>query len=45
MSAPHSAPLRAQAGRYAAPGFAQLCWQAEPTLIGDHEGRVVETVG
>lgn len=37
--------LRAQAGRYATPGLAQLRWQVEPTLIRDHEGRVVETIG
>lgn len=37
--------LRAQTGRCATPGFARLCWQIEPTLIRDHEGHVVETIG
>lgn len=45
MSEPHSDLLRAQAGRYAMPGPAQLCRQAEPTLIRNHEGRVVEAIG
>jgi len=40
-----AATLRARAGRYATPGFAQLCWHVEPTRIRDHEGRVVETIG
>jgi suppressor of fused len=40
-----AATLRAQSGRYVTPGFAQLCWQVEPTRIRDREGHVVETIG